>query len=252
MFVQMVTCTELATMVTTQENSFMLWGSRPIIQSPLHTLLSPQPNTKAEQVQSRDEKIKDNERTRRHHTSSVTMELRAPGSSDNLTQQQDNGVHRSSSLNLMNCPHVMVPCVDGGQYMDTLTHCLKERATTTKTKGTKEEGRGGVVGGAIRRGPSVSSETGAIDGVILEPTPLDLVGRSGVLADIHAQGLQQPKLEGIGHYAGNVLILIEAKVAEDRPEESLKVTTMNTIRVSPPKQQLLLSKRLRDRRHVNR
>ncbi|XP_019863624.1 PREDICTED: serine/threonine-protein kinase Nek8-like, partial [Amphimedon queenslandica] len=42
----MVTCSELATVVATECNTFHIWGSRPIIQSPLSTLLSGQPTDK--------------------------------------------------------------------------------------------------------------------------------------------------------------------------------------------------------------
>ena len=37
---QIVTCSELATMVATENNTFLIWGSRPVIQSPLSCLLS--------------------------------------------------------------------------------------------------------------------------------------------------------------------------------------------------------------------
>ena len=36
----MVTCSELATVVATECNTFHIWGSKPIIQSPLSALLS--------------------------------------------------------------------------------------------------------------------------------------------------------------------------------------------------------------------
>lgn len=245
-------------MVTTQETSFMVWGSRPLIKSPLHNLLSGQDPTLQAQ-DTLDSKKTDSEfiSSHRRHLSSVTASL--PGSRDSaesLTQMEtEDRVHRGSSLNLTNTPHAMVPCSDGKHYMKTLTQCLKDREKR-RVKNTKEE----VKGGAGRRGPSVSSEAFLVviekEGLILEPTPLDLVGRSGVLADLCAQGLQQPKLDGIGHCAGNVLILIEAKVSEDTQEDKgkaqKKLTEKNAIRVSPPKQQLLMSKRLRDRRHVNR
>ena len=99
-------------------------------------------------------------------------------------------------------------------------------------------GRGGGRGEG-RRGTSVSSEAGILEGVITEPTSVDLVGRCGLLSDLSAQGLQQAKLEGVSNFAGNVLILIEAKIPEER-----------SLRVTPPKQPLLMmSKRLTQRRH---
>ncbi len=80
----------------------------------------------------------------------------------------------------------------------------------------------------------MSSEAGstALEGVIIEPTSMDLVGRCGLLSALSAQGLQQAKLEGICHFAGNVLILVEAKI----PDVKVMV---------PAKQPLLMmSKRL--------
>ena len=36
----MVTCSELSTIVTTDDNSFLIWGSRPVIKSPLTEILA--------------------------------------------------------------------------------------------------------------------------------------------------------------------------------------------------------------------
>ena len=105
--------------------------------------------------------------------------------------------------------------------------------------------------GGGKRGPSVSSEVSGDEreGVILEPTSLDLVGRSGLLSDLSAQGLQQAKLVGVGEFAGNVMIIIEAKVLEEVEESGGQIL----VKVSSPKQALLrMSKRLMERRHWTR
>jgi signal transduction protein with GAF and PtsI domain len=87
------------------------------------------------------------------------------------------------------------------------------------------------------------------EGVILEPTSLDLVGRCGLLSALSAQGLQQAKLEGVGNFAGNVLILIQAKVPEEEEEER-KEKGQRSLRVTLPRQPLLMmSKRLMERRN---
>ena len=229
-------------MVTTQETSFMVWGSRPLIRSPLHQLLSgPQ----------LDHTVPESTIANRTSATSRISDSRSNSVETLLLQTENEGkLHKSPSLHF-NSPHSTVPCDDGNGYMLTLTNTLKDKENREgKLKQAKEEGKGG---GAGKRGPSVSGDSHVDrDGVILEPTPLDLVGQSGMLADLSAQGLQQPKLEGIGHCAGNVLILIEAKVSEDKTEEKERIDSKVTIRVSPPKPQLLLSKRLRDRRHINR
>lgn len=151
-------------------------------------------------------------------------------------------MHRTSSLNLSHTPHHMTKCPQASQYMKMLSQLLVE---------PKPNNRGDVGGALGRRGPSVSSEGGGgmldKEGVILEPTSVDLIGRCGLLSALSAQGLQQAKLEGVGNFAGNVLILIQAKVPEveekqDKGQRSLKVTL--------PKQPLLMmSKRLIERRH---
>jgi len=224
----------------------MVWGSRPLIRSPLHQLLSgPVSDTQdsSEPENSVAKKTSAASRAADPIGQNVSMET-IP-----LTESEGK-LHRPPGLHF-STPHSMVTCDDGSRYMLTLTHKLKDKESKEgKTKPVKEEGKGG---GAGRRGPSVSGDSHADrGGVILEPVPLDLVGHSGVLADLRAQALQQHKLEGIGHCAGNVLILIEAKVSEDKSEEKGRKDSKVTIRVSPPKPQLLLSKRLRDRRHVNR
>ena len=128
----------------------------------------------------------------------------------------------------------MTPCDDSSSYMQMLTQLLQE---ATPIKGV----RGEV--GVTKKG---SDGGGEKEGVIMEPTSIDLVGRSGLLSDLSAQGLQQAKLEGVGSFAGNLLILIEAKVPEERSE----VGGQRTMKVTVPKQPLLMmSKRLMERRH---
>ena len=232
-------------MVTTQENSFLIWGSRPLIKSPLHTLLSREDHThpmkdddSSVKTLSSPDANKDSFKTtgsdllHRRCISSVTVDHRSHDSTEGICKTSNTaGVQRSSSLDLSSVPHVMVACSAASTYMDTLTQTLRDM----------ERGGG-------RRGTFVSSEAGvgSVDreGVILEPKSLDLGGHSGFLFDLSTQGLQQPKLEGVAYFAGNVLILIEAKVTEGERRMSL---------AGPPKQQLfVMSKKLRERRHLNR
>lgn len=211
----MVMCSELATIVTSQDNSFLVWGSRPAILSPLHSLLAP-PSVKSKKKESVE-----------HH-----------GLSSEAISEAPERMHRSSSLNLSNTPHSMTPCQESCNYMSVLTQLLLETRSA----------RGEVGGG--RRGSLVSSESvEKKEGVIMEPTSVDLVGRSGLLSDLSAQGLQHAKLAGVGTFAGNVLILIEAKV----PEEKDKIEGQRSVKVTPPKQpHLMMSKRLTERRHWSR
>ena len=164
------------------------------------------------------------------------------GSRDPVGGSRDRMIHRASSLNLTNTPHHMTKCSQAGLYMNTLTQLLVEAKTSVRNDG----------GGMGRRGVSVASDigSGVVDkeGVILEPTSVDLVGRCGLLSALSAQGLQQAKLEGVGNFAGNVLILIQAKVPEE--EERKEGKGQVSLRVTPPRQPLLMmSKRLIERRN---
>lgn len=250
-------CSELATIVTTQENSLLVWGSRPCVKSPLHVLLSDHapsfhllPDDKARTAVNKRQES-DVSLSPVKQVFPVTFDIGSPDPPSppdvvplpNHSGSRDK-VHRSSSLNLTNTPHQMTVCTRANLYMKTLTQLLVESNHVRVGRGDG------------RRGPSVSSEGGGLsgglvgadkEGVILEPTSVDLVGRCGLLADLSAQGLQHAKLECVSSFAGNLLILIEAKVPEEKEEGQ------RSLKVSPPKPQLLMmSKRLIERRHWKR
>ena len=54
---------------------------------------------------------------------------------------------------------------------------------------------------------------------MLRPTPLDLVGKSGVLNLLSVEGIREAHLEGLGCYGSNVVVLIQAMVEERAAEE---------------------------------
>lgn len=252
-----MTCSELSTLVTTQENSLLVWGSRPYIRSPLHNLLSQADHTSS---------VHNNHFKKRKESDgkSVVFEVgSANGASEHVTRQklhpqthpQSVGgsveqVHRCSSLNLSNVPHHTTTCAQASHYTQVLTQLLDP----TPPRPARGEGR---------RGSTLSNEAGVgvgvagggmdKEGIILEPTSVDLVGRCGLLSDLSAQGLQQAKLECVSSFAGNLLILIEAKVPEEGKEEKEGGAGKGkALKVSPPKPALLMSKRLMERRHWNR
>ena len=55
----MVTCSELSTIVTTSDNSFLIWGSRPLIRSPLIEYLVPPEPPHVSTATDRDEVFND-------------------------------------------------------------------------------------------------------------------------------------------------------------------------------------------------
>lgn len=241
--------------MTTQENSLLVWGSRPCIKSPLHALLAQSDHAPSLKARMGAHKRRESD-VSLSPMKAVTFDipsasdppspLELPPPTSLTTGGSRDKVHRSSSLNLSHLPHQMTVCPQASQYTKMLSQLLAE----VKARGDS------------KRGPSVSSEGGVSlagslgaerEGVILEPTSVDLVGRCGLLADLSAQGLQQAKLECVSSFAGNLLILIEAKVPEEEEKEKERAASDHkSLKVSPPKPLLMMSKRLIERRHWNR
>ena len=306
-FLQTVTCMELGSIVTTEDNSFLVWGSRPIIKSPLSKFLSQ--NTSRSSTTSElksklesgatvagkngvltkerssslrrvENDVFDDEILPRvgsaiflptsseletsfqsissgHLASSETTPERKPPSSDNLVSMSNKTppkdpsneslsqsnpksisgmasdskeqLRRYSSLNLSDTPHKMYPCSSSKDYVDKVNSVLqKEMGIHTELERNR-----GVVSPVVRHRDALgsakgdqptnlkankrinSSELVMMDGIIMRPTSIDLVGRSGLLSALSVQGLMNAKLEGVSCFGCNVLILIEAQVLLD-------------------------------------
>lgn len=147
-------------------------------------------------------------------------------------------LRRFSSLNLSDSPHIMYPCSSSKHYVEKMNSLLQE---TNRYVVDLERNRGGLPSPAIRHREALgsakdqpsssqqqqplggikankrinSSDTVMMDGIIMKPTSIDLVGRSGLLSTLSVQGLTNAKLEGVSCFGGNVLILIEAQVLLD-------------------------------------
>ena len=65
----------------------------------------------------------------------------------------------------------------------------------------------------LRKASSGNVQAPIHEGVILQPTVVDLVNRSGILASLLDQGLRNVKLEGISCFGPNFIALIHAHVA---------------------------------------
>ena len=140
-------------------------------------------------------------------------------------------MRRYSSLNLSDTPHLMYPCSSSKEYMDKVSNLLQELSLlsdadrssrgvsspvmrTVELTSSKEQGQA-VSGGSKankRIYTSNSSDVVMMDGIIMKPTSIDLVGRSGLLSTLSVQGLTSAKLEGVSCFGCNVVILIEAQV----------------------------------------
>ena len=281
---QMVTSSELCTLITTQDNSFLVWGSRPVIKSPLVEILEQGEDDSAKL--SRSQKcvstdtmestvFSDNPpsgpgtpNSRRTlprttaHTSNVSLSLptsdpqrgtlgsqhlssgegsptkassndsiaRASSPSKNAASEPTlafktstrlmGHCSRNPSLNFSEIPHTLVSCPTSSQYLSALSDVLVESLNVSsrgKTHQLKRESSSGAqLSVSHRRGTSTSSSSihtlTSKEGVILQPTALDLVGNSGILSLLSVEGITEAKLEGLSCYGSNVLVLIQAQI----------------------------------------
>ncbi len=313
---QTVTCTELASIVTTEDNSFLVWGSRPIVRSPLARFLNQHSGSRSSttgdsKIRSSDcgEGQKERSNSLRRQESDVFEELLQVGSTllsptsadlgssfqsvssgqylasneasperkpssdgsvatsktppkdpsnESLNQSQLKfavgiisgvgkeqqaigigghlNIRRYSSLNLSDTPHIMHPCSSSKEYMERVNNLLQERSILSeadrnyrgvsspvgrqkeisdKEQGQPSTGSGGGYKANKRIYSSNSSDLVMMDGIVMRPTSIDLVGRSGLLSTLFVQGLTSAKLEGVSCFGCNVLILIEAQVMLD-------------------------------------
>ena len=349
---QTVTCTELASIVTTEDNSFLVWGSRPIIRSPLARFLnqhsgsrdrsSTTGDSKTRSSDSGSQKERSNSLRRQesdvfedenlpqvgsallsptsidlgtssqsissgHLASNEASPERKPSldgsiaanktppkdpSNESLNQshpkfavgttsglskeQQAVGGHmnirRYSSLNLSDTPHIMHPCSSSKEYMEKVNNLLQElgllsdadrnyRGVASPVSRHKEisdsKEQGQPVGGSgfkanKRIYSSNSSELVMLDGIVMKPTSIDLVGRSGLLSTLSVQGLTSAKLEGVSCFGCNVLILIEAQVmldAEGKDGTQQRVSTASKMTKQP---RLVLGRKLTEKGALRR
>jgi hypothetical protein len=162
--------------------------------------------------------------------SGVSKEQQAIGIGGHLN------IRRYSSLNLSDTPHIMHPCSSSKEYMERVNNLLQElsilseadrnsrgvaspvgrqKEISDKEQGQPSAGSGGGYKANKRIYSSNSSELVMMDGIVMRPTSIDLVGRSGLLSALSVQGLTSAKLEGVSCFGCNVLILIEAQVMLD-------------------------------------
>lgn len=329
-----MTCTELASIVTTEDNSFLVWGSRPIIRSPLLKLLTQhtsrssfasESRTKSSETASQKERsnslqreesdVFDDEKLPQvgsgilispascelgtsfqsvssgHLASNESTPERKPSSTDSVatkTPSKDPSneslnpkftvgtgsgskeklvsghMRRYSSLNLSDTPHIMHTCSSSKDYVDKVNSLLQELNLHAELDRNQ-----GVSGSMSRQRESVgsiypkeqqqqqqgfkankrsnSSELVMMDGIIMKPTSIDLVGRSGLLSTFSVQGLMNARLEGISCFGCNVVILIEARVlleAEGKDGVRPRVSVTSKLVKQP---RLILSRRLTEK-----
>lgn len=197
-----------------------------------------------------------NEATPEKKQSSESLSMRTTPSNESIIPKTGSSVTnassrermaviaRHSSLNLTDTPHTMYPCANSSEYLETLrTHLqdnisekgglLRQRETSISLQKEPAPSR------IHKRSHNFSNTDIAFvqDGIILRPSPINLVGQSGLLSSLSAQGLINPRLECVGSFGCNVFMLIEAQVLEDDKGQSAAIT-----------KQLKFSRKLTDRR----
>lgn len=237
----MVTSSELCTIVTTDDNSFLVWGSRPVIKTPLGEILGDTPAKYSGLQKCGSNDMMENTvfvddpnsgpgtpvrkcSVMSPHTSQPLGPTdegapSKPSSNDNIAKGSPNRLvnKHNISLNFSEIPHSQVPCIECCQYLKTLSSMLTESLDISRGKAYPMKSTSGTqVGMSHRRGASTSNSsvytlTGK-DGVILQPTSIDLVGKSGILNLLSVEGISEAKLEGLSCYGSNVLVLIQAQV----------------------------------------
>lgn len=275
----MVTSSELCTIVTTKDNSFLVWGSRPVIKTPLGEILeqgeedsvksprlqkcgsndamdntvftddpncgpvtpnrkhstkvpctthpsgplspnSDSRNTSGSQPPSSGEgsptKASSNDSIAKGSLKSVVSEAVAFKASPRMISNRS----RNPSLNFSEIPHSLVPCPDCHQYLKTLSDILFEPPldiSRGKTHPLKRDSTSGTHLGTShnRRGVTMSGSNVLLtgkEGIIMQPTSMDLVGKSGILDLLSMEHIREAKLEGLSCYGSNVIVLIQAQV----------------------------------------
>ena len=240
----MVTCSELATIVATDSNSFLVWGSRPLIKSPLSHVLSGQvsvndsndtssPTQKADSdndsanpdsCSSPDSGYRDSSVASPDSKSSLSAESvskQGRRSNEAINKQSSKssvlmGGRRQSSMDLALAfiPTIQVSCIHSHEYLAMLNTAMgdtaKPHTATTKQSATTI---GAQVQSRLKKGSSGNIHEACHEGVILQPTVVDLVNKSGILMSLLEQGLMNVKLEGIASFGPNLIVLLHAHVS---------------------------------------
>ena len=240
----MVTCSELATIVATDNNSFLVWGSRPLIKSPLCHILSMRKGTEsdsesAQSSSSPAQRDSDSESAIPDACSSPDSGCRdvgvnSPESKSSLSAESVNkqvrrsseGINKSSpkssvlmserrqssiDLGLMSIPNIQIACAHSHEYLTMLNTAMSESAKThSSTVRQSSENISSPVMSRLKKGSSGNIQETVTDGVILQPTAIDLVNKSGILTSLLEQGLRNVKLEGIASFGPNLIVLLHA------------------------------------------
>ena len=194
-------------------------------------------NPSVEDVVIASPKAGSNDSIKRSNSSALSSES-VDQSNSTLNEMQK----KPSISNLLDAPHTLALCSEATKYLSQLGDLLAEGTETTKVKGGGAKHRESFPSSyqlqtrSLKRGMSISScDFVSPEGVIMKPTAIDLVGKSGILSSLSTQGFRNVKVEGISCFGCNMLVLIQAQEllessapvsSEERgtlPETSVKI-----------------------------
>ena len=281
---KMVTCSELSCVVLTEDMKVHVWGSRPIIKTPLADLLFPttahkpmssnppsgstdlqpggqgsQPGGQGSQpggqgsiqggeasfqplppAPSSSPKLPTS--TSATNAPAITTppaqrkpssgeilpggsQMTSPGGSNGGMSRTKSGElqmrRQGSTFFFPDTPHTSYPCNEASKYSAMLGDMLSESLETSRARvggaGAGTRPPPPSTRGALKRGPSVGSSVDLVrvEGVIMRPTPIDLLELSGSVFTPSSRGGQRlVKLEDIACFGSNLLVLVEVQERE--------------------------------------
>ena len=120
------------------------------------------------------------------------------------------GERRQSSmdLGLMSIPHVQQACTHSHEYLTILNTAISESHSSIVRQ--TSENVTSPIQSRLKKGSSGNVQETSNEGVILQPTAIDLVNKSGILTSLLEQGLRNVKLEGIASFGPNLIVLLHA------------------------------------------
>ena len=134
-----------------------------------------------------------------------------PSDSSPVTQASSHKQQSKSDLSVYEAKSTQLLCQSSDTYfqmlLDTLNKSREDQAT--KLSSALAANTPGL--SRSRKGSSTSTiDIIHREGVMLHPTSIDLVDKSGILTTLSDRGLEEVKLEGVASFGCNLLVLIHA------------------------------------------
>ena len=153
-------------------------------------------------------------------------------SSDSSLLAQLSALRRQSrsDLALHESKNTQLLCSSSSAYFQMLLDTLNKSREDQAAKVSNALAGNAPGPGRPRKGSSSSTiDIVHPEGVILHPTPIDLVDKSGILTSLSDQGLEEVKLESVASFGCNLLVLIHAHLPKVRAKGSVRTQATFTV-----------------------